>query len=96
MIPTTLDEALLALDKLLSQEDRDRFLRGEETPDELVSIVHHSLGRYLRNEWGLWRDSVLAQHMRDVHNTPHPDDMTHVIIVAYCRQMVRTRFERIL
>jgi hypothetical protein len=95
MIPTTLDEALVELGKLLSQEDKDHFLNSEESFDALVGEVHHSLGRYLRNEWGLWKDSALAQHMRAAHDTPHPDDMTHVIIVAFCRQMVRTRFERI-
>lgn len=95
MIPTTLDEALVELGKLLPQADKDHLLQSEESFDALVGEVHHSLGRYLRNEWGLWRDSALAQHMRGTHNTSHPDDMTHVIIVAFCRQMVRTRFERI-
>jgi len=93
--PTTLDEAIEALDKLLTPEDREKLVHGPEDPHEMASALHHSLGRYLRNEWRLWHGSALAQHLKEVHNTDHPDDMTHVIVVAYCRKMVRTRFERL-
>ena len=95
MIPSTLAEALQALDELLSPEDKEKIRTSEDSFEDLAADVHHGLGRHLRNEWGLWKDSPLAQHMRDVHNITHPDDMSHEILVAYCRQQVRTRFERI-
>jgi len=95
MIPSTLTEAHKALDELLSSEDKEKIRNWEESFEDLVADVHHSLGRHLRNTWGLWKDSPLAQHMRDVHNITHPDDMSHEILVTYCRLQVRTRFERI-
>lgn len=93
--PKTLDEAAKALDGVLSKEDRDYILKSERSADDTAVEVHHSLGRHLRNLWGLWGNSPLAQHLREVHGVAHPDDMSHHIIVAYCRQNVRTRFERI-
>jgi len=95
MIPTTLSEALLALDTIVSQEVKDHFLKSDESFDDLVADVHHSLGRYLRNTWGLWKGSPLAEHMKTAQGVEHPDDMSHALIVAYFRQHVRTRFERI-
>jgi len=95
MTPTTLDEAVKALDEILSPEDRNTFRNWDGAVEDLIAEVHHSLGRYLRNTWGLWKNSTLAKHMQEVHGIAHPDDMSHEIIVAYCRQGIRTRFERI-
>lgn len=95
MIPTTLDEAFKALDQELSDADRDRFRTSKEPVDDLAVEVHHTLGRYLRNKWGLWGDSPLAKHMREVHGVSHPDDMSHEIIARWCRQMIPSRWARL-
>lgn len=93
--PTTLDEAILALDNLLGDEDRN-YLSTCKDENKAAYRLHHSLGRHLRNEWGLWSGSTLAKHLREDHKVTHPDDMSHFVIVTYCRRQIPTRFERIL
>lgn len=94
-IPETLDEAISALDRMLGQKDRDFLLRSNLSADDAATELHHSLGRHLRNEWGLWHDSPLAQHLKAVHDVEHPDDMTHFLIVAFCKKSIRTAWQRI-
>jgi hypothetical protein len=53
------------------------------------------LGQFLRNEWGLWKDSALAQHLRQVHGIDHPDDMSHLILTRYCRVRYPTLWDRL-
>jgi len=89
-----MDEAFRALDRLLSDEDR-KFIQESSEPEKVAIRLHHSLGRYLRNEWGLWGGSELAQHIREVHGTVHPDDMSHVIITEYATQWIPTTWDRL-
>jgi hypothetical protein len=84
--PKTLDEAVTALNRMLSA-DAQSFLK--EGGEQAASELHHTLGRYLRNRWSLWSDSELAQHMRDAQGITHPDDMSHAILVAYCNSLVK-------
>ena len=85
-IPSTLNDAVASLDGMLSDEAK-AYLRDGGA--QAASDMHHSLGRYLRNKWGLWADSELAQYMRDVEKVEHPDDMSHAILVAYCNSLVK-------
>lgn len=91
--PATLDEAVEAVHKLLSEEDRNFVLKSPESADEVAVKLHHSLGRHLRNTFGLWQGSPLFQHLKGL-GVDHPDDMSHHIIVAYCQRYIRTRFDR--
>lgn len=43
---------------------------------------HHSLGRWIRNTWGLWQDSELKKDM-EARGFTHADDMSQTII-EYC------------
>jgi len=94
-VPRTLQEAILALDGILSPGDR-QYLATVLDENQAAARLHNSLGRYLRNKWGFWTNSPLAEHMRVDHRIEHPDDMSHAIIVAYCRHQIPTRFQRIL
>lgn len=92
-IPQTLDEAFEILDEKLSDEDR-RYLQEAKNPDDAAVSLHHSLGRQLRNRWGLWGDgSPLKDHLRKEHGITHPDDMSGFIIRQYCRARYPTRHE---
>ena len=84
--PHTINEAISSLNEMLN-EDAKAFLKtgGEHAASEL----HHTLGRYLRNKWGLWSESELARHMKDAQGITHPDDMSHAILVAYCNSLVK-------
>jgi hypothetical protein len=96
-LPTTLQEAIDALDKLLPLEDRQYIEEDlENDPDVVVIALHHSLGRYIRNKWGLWEGGPLAQHMREVEGIIHPDDMSGHIIRQYVRSKYPNQWEHLL
>lgn len=79
-IPKTVDEAVKTLAKIVSEEDRDYLLENG------AISMHDSLGRWIRNEWGLWTDSELKNELKK-KGFEHPDDMSNHIIeefVKYC------------
>ena len=78
-IPQDLDGCMLALDNYLSEEDREAIIAMSE--DDLFDL-HHTLGRWIRNNWGLWNDSRLFQYLKSL-GFIHPDDMSQSIIVEY-------------
>jgi hypothetical protein len=52
--------------------------------------LHHTLGRHIRNTWGLWTSSELAKHMTDVYGLRHPDDISGKIISSFHKHLVET------
>ena len=82
-IPADIDDAITELDNnFLSAEDREYIMSLSE--EELPRDLHHTLGMYIRNDWGLWFDSRLAQHLRTL-GISHPDEMSAYILMAYYR-----------
>lgn len=82
MKPATLKECFETLDILLSKEDQE-FIKNS-TEDEIIITFHHSLGRYIRNEWGLWTGGLLKNYFEQFGLT-HADDMSSVILTSYWR-----------
>lgn len=72
---------MLALDKILDDEMKSRIKAGEFRASDL----HFSLGMRLRNQWGLWSDSVLAQYFKEL-GIEGPDAMSWIIIETYIRR----------
>jgi len=81
-IPANLDEALIALDKLLVEEDKEALRTGKVTPISL----HHSFGRWLRNRWELWSHSTLKEWFLN-EGVEHPDDMSAIVLESYMRKL---------
>jgi hypothetical protein len=79
MIPTTLAGCLEALNKKLSPAEQIALMQMRK--DEL-SKTHHGLGQWIRNNWGLWKDGELSEHMKSL-GFRHPDDMSSTIIKEY-------------
>lgn len=75
-IPKTLEEAIKALDYELAEEDKKFLL------DNGALSVHHSLGQWIRNAWGLWENSELKKFLSE-QGFSHPDDMSNFIIEEY-------------
>lgn len=92
--PTPLDAAMAQIDELLHPEDKAYILQADSSDDVSVE-VHHSVGRFLRNELGLWKNSPLAQYLKEEHGIDHPDDMSHFLVVQYCRWKITSRLERV-
>ena len=80
--PNNLDEAIAALKEMLSPKDFWDFKQGTE---DQVSSWHHDLGRWIRNNWDLWKGGPLADHFKrfGIH---HPDDMSGIILTSAHRQ----------
>ena len=77
-IPKTVEGAVKTLAKILSKEDRDYLLENG------AISMHDSLGRWIRNEWGLWTDSELKNELKK-KGFDHPDDMSNYIIEEFIK-----------
>lgn len=77
-IPNNLFEAIQELDKSLSKDDKEYLLENG------ALSLHHSLGRSIRNHWGLWdkEDNKLKVILKKL-GFEHPDDMSNYIIKQY-------------
>lgn len=81
--PRDLKNAMYALGKIIDHDTR-RVI--QELDEEYISAeLHHSLGRHIRNEWGLWKGSALQKWFR-ARGIWHADDMSGIIIASYWRQ----------
>lgn len=83
-VPSTLDESLLALDKLLSKKDKQFIQDNDEKKFKTMS--HHTIGRWIRNHWGLWNGSELKDFFIKETKLSHPDDMSGIILTSYWRK----------
>lgn len=79
MIPDTLDAAI----EFLKAQPCNMVAKAM-TEDDFCSECHHSVGMRIRNEWGLWRGSVLAKWF-NARGIYHPDDMSGIIIDTFWR-----------
>jgi hypothetical protein len=79
--PKTLDEAIVAIDKMLNDQTKT-FIRSIYK-DDAISMIDNIIGRYIHNKWALGKDSDLARHLK-VLGIEGPNEMSHAIIEAYC------------
>lgn len=81
-IPKNIKEAISFLDKTLLDDDKKYLLEFGPLS------VHFSLGRWIRNEWGLWKDdeSELKNELISL-GFNHPDDMSNYIIEEYIKSI---------
>src|ERR1700733_5035031 len=78
-IPEDLADALQELDSMLpaaAKNDINAIDKSEMT------LYHLGFGTWLRNNWGLWKGSRLADHFHSI-GIQHPDDMSGTILDAY-------------
>lgn len=80
VIPKNLDDALLELDKMLTDELKSEIKQGTEKD---VSKYHHNLGRWIRNRWLKSDLSAWFQTQKICH----PDDMSGIILKSYYRHL---------
>ncbi|MCU0239409.1 MAG: hypothetical protein MUC29_08200 [Pyrinomonadaceae bacterium] len=77
-IPNDLDESFVELDKMLHPKFIEKYKTGEINSVDL----HHGLGMWLRNNWGLWAGERLAKYFNNLEIF-HPDDMSSIILNSY-------------
>lgn len=82
-IPVNLDECIQALYQKSCDKDRQEIV---ERPEEDMIEFHHTLGRWMRNEWKLWEDGPLKDYFATL-GIWHPDDMSGIILDSFCRYL---------
>lgn len=81
-IPKNLDEAIERLECNISPKEQSKIAAGELD----VILGHHTVGRWIRNSWGLWAGSELRDWFfdRGIH---HADDMSGIILESFQRHL---------
>ena len=79
-IPKNLEDCFIQLDKLLSDEDKKTIKQLADRKETIQ--YHHSLGMWLRNNWGLWGGSRLQKYMLG-RKIEHPDEISAIILEFY-------------
>lgn len=88
--PTNLLEAVLFLKSYLSEQDIELW---KEKGEEILYEYHHTVGRDIRNDWGLWsRDSQLYCYFSNL-GLEHPDDISGLILTCLYRYIFNLPFE---
>ncbi len=82
--PLTLFQAVQRLMSTMRPEDLATW--AEEKEESARATVHDSIGRGIRNEWGLWGNSELARYLESC-GLHHPDDMSAVILTCLHREV---------
>lgn len=86
-VPENLDEAI----QILLQGNKGNTNIYEDE-DKFIAESHHSVGRYLRNTWGLWTGSELQKWFKE-RGIHHADDMSGIILTSFHRRFYRKEIE---
>lgn len=82
-IPTTLEEAARRVLEILRDAKDGHDVLESEDIGQFGSRLHHGLGRWIRNNWGLWsRDTELFTDISGQFYLVHADDMSGLIMDA--------------
>ncbi|MEZ4687504.1 MAG: DUF6794 domain-containing protein [Bacteroidia bacterium] len=82
--PHNLEQCFAQLDEMLADSTKDKIMAGSE--DDFVVNSHFGLGRWMRNNWGLWGNSKLRKFFKKM-GLFHPDDMSSIILRSYYRYL---------
>ncbi len=82
--PATLEETFLYLNQMLDDTQKYGFMTIPE--DVATSRLHRGFGMWIRNNWGLWRNSKLKHYFLS-KGVGHPDDMSGIILTSYHRYL---------
>jgi len=83
-IPTDLNDCFKQLDSMFADSIKSKI--KVLTEDEFVGKYHFGFGMWMRNNWGLWKGSILSKYFNSI-GIYHPDDMTGIIFDSYHRQL---------
>ena len=81
-IPTDLPDSFRELRRML----HPAFIAEFRADSQKVIEHHFGLGLWMRNNWGLWGGSRLAQAFNRL-GIQHPDDMSGIILQSFWREL---------
>ena len=79
--PKTIKEASIQLVKDIEKEDTNALNILKNTPKKNLINYHHTLGRWIRNNYGLWENN------KELKENKHPDDVSQEIIIATWKKL---------
>jgi hypothetical protein len=82
-IPQNLEECFAELENVFRPEELEEF---RDQKEEDIIKYHHTLGMWIRNNWGLWSNSHLAEYFNSL-GVYHPDDMSTIILKSFYRYL---------
>jgi len=85
-----IDEAISELDKNIS--DSVKVEIQEMSEKEFIANSHFSIGKNMRNNWNLWKDSQLTNYFKN-KGINHPDDMSSIILTSYYRYVTNQEID---
>lgn len=77
-----LEEVFTYLDSVYDKTIKD-FMATEEN----ALSLHWSLGRWMRNNLGLWGNSELKKDLMKKSGLNHPDDLSNFILKSYSKHL---------
>lgn len=78
-LPSTIEECHNFLLERLTNKDLETIKNCHKSS---LCQYHHTMGRWMRNHWGLWSGGKLKQHMESL-GFSHPDNMSAVILESF-------------
>ncbi len=78
-VPIDLIDACRELDKLLDDSTKVEIVTLGK---EFGRVAHHTLGMWIRNNWGLWGGSRLQAYLRS-KGYGDPDEMSDYLLNCY-------------
>jgi len=82
-IPKDLNDSFSELQKMLHPALVEEIKHGSES--DMIKY-HFGLGRWIRNNWALWKGSRLSRYFNEV-GIYHPDDMSGIILDSFWRHL---------
>lgn len=88
-IPVDLDDAIKHLNNIID-EDGINYIKNTQSDQ---TYGHFGIGRWVRNNWGLWtKDSKLYEWFNNL-GLEHPDDMSGIILDAFRAKLKNENFD---
>ncbi len=84
-IPENLGEALIELAQL-ADGDKDFQCTIKSTEGGFTANAHSGIGRWLRNNWGLWAGQGKLYDWFIEQGIGHADDMSGIILTTFYRR----------
>lgn len=85
IIPTNLNECFIELDTVFATSPVDLKIFKNAKEDTAIARIHHGLGRWIRNNWGLWTKDTKLYNTFNEMQLWHADDMSSIILTSYHR-----------
>jgi len=88
-VPISLEEAFDILNAMMEEdpEGGEQFKKADDQGEDVTYLYHNSLGRWLRNNWGLWKREGPLYEWFVCLGLHHPDDMSGLILTSFWRHL---------